>query len=381
MKILFSYPAALIIFVGTMEICARIDDRVRFNAPLTGDYESGLLRTNDKDGIRHNAINASFEKWRINNFGFRGDDITLVKKPGVTRIAVVGSSETFGLYEDSGEEWPHQLMRMLRPEGIEVINAAVAGMTLDRYEIYIAKYVLPLDPDIIILYVNPYFHVMRMHELESNKPKTKNKMPDVRPVQTRSDAQFKPRILRKLKTSVKRVIPPALLNKYQIKKMSESVKHAENRYLKGKKPIDEIPPDYIDTFKQELIHLIEFLHSKGIKLVLSSYPVMITKANIAKHMNIFLDARRFTPVMSFDGMINAPRRYNQALKKVAALYGVEYVDNYSVIPKNTQYFGDNVHYTNKGAELIASMFAQRLRYWNDAADENSFPNDGPDRIN
>ena len=52
-------------------------------------------------------------------------------RPGEIRVLILGSSESFGLYESPGLEFPAQLASRLRDRGdFEVVNAAVAGMTL-----------------------------------------------------------------------------------------------------------------------------------------------------------------------------------------------------------------------------------------------------------
>src|SRR2546421_1824407 len=120
------------LFVAVLEVCIRVEDRIKWNAPLTGLYSPALLTTADSVAW-FNRPGAAFEKWHINRHGFRGPDLPLEKAPGVTRVAVLGSSETFGLYERPEMEYPAQLGRMLdeaHPKGFEVFNAGVAGMSL-----------------------------------------------------------------------------------------------------------------------------------------------------------------------------------------------------------------------------------------------------------
>jgi hypothetical protein len=78
----------------------------------------------DSNGIPYNIPNTQYKKWKINSLGFRGKEIDLEKKKEQIRIMCFGSSETLGVHETEGKEWPSQIGEMLKdqyPE-VEVIN-------------------------------------------------------------------------------------------------------------------------------------------------------------------------------------------------------------------------------------------------------------------
>jgi hypothetical protein len=146
-------------FLLCLEVAARVDDKIQYSAPFLDRYSADRLRTNDSGGFKRNFPGRQFEKWRINQSGFRGPEISIKKTDGVKRIICLGSSETFGLYESPGKEWPAQLGTMLKSQGqFEVINASVAGLTLKNYLLYFEKYVLKFEPDVVILFVNPFYY-------------------------------------------------------------------------------------------------------------------------------------------------------------------------------------------------------------------------------
>jgi len=103
---------SIIIFIVTLEMSARIDDKIRYDAPIFSNYSAALLRSRDSEGINYNIPNAHFEKWRINEQGFRGSEISLKKESERIRIVCLGTSETFGLYESPGKEWANQLLKI-----------------------------------------------------------------------------------------------------------------------------------------------------------------------------------------------------------------------------------------------------------------------------
>ena len=118
-----------LLFLFILEISARVDDAVKWGAPLLGIYSRESLTLVDELGYR-NRPNSQFEKWKINSFGFRGDEIKREAPEGTVRIMVLGASETFGLYEEPGKEFPAQLEAELNHAChgcFQVLNGAVTG--------------------------------------------------------------------------------------------------------------------------------------------------------------------------------------------------------------------------------------------------------------
>ncbi len=353
---------AFLAFFVSMELCARIDDSFKYQAPIFGAYSSDILRATDKDGIRHNVPSSRFEKWEINNFGFRGKPFGTEKPRGVKRIVCMGTSESFGLYEDPNMEWPAQLNAMLQHhKRYEVINASVVGLGIEYFVPYLKKYVFHLRPDIVILYVNPYFYLggkIMKKARRQNNPSSQNVTDKVsKKVKIKISDRLKPRLLPKIKQAVKQRMPKALLRTYQVWDMSRQVRELEERDLKGKTPLDVVPKEYMESFELDMTSLVDFLKHHQIQVILSTYPTLATEENLKHHPEIFLDARRFSIWLSFNGMMDASRRFNDVLRLVAEKTGVGLVDSSRIVPGNIQYFGDNVHYTNEGATLVAQGFA------------------------
>ena len=351
------------LFIMAMEVSARIDDMVKYGAPLWGPYNADLLKEDDSEGILHNVPNRRFEKWEINADGFRGDEISERKPEGVKRIICMGTSESFGLYEDNGKEWPAQLRRLLSPAAeFEVINTSVVGLSFGQFKAYLERYVLKFHPDLVILYVNPYFCVSQISESLGKPLRLKNR-------ETRGTISagsrmrllvVKLRILPKIKQTLKKTVPLGILKRYQIWSTSRQVNALEKSMLNGAGPLDTVPEEYLNSFRNNLSQTVQFLTERHVEVILSSYPVLISKENLKKYPEIFLDNRRFCVELSFNGMIEAPHQFRSVIHSVANDLGVGYVDNFTYLPKDIKYFGDNVHYTNQGARVVASNFAQYI---------------------
>ncbi len=111
------------------EVCARVEDYVEDGAPIFGNYGMSSMLTEDTDGVVGRPY-GHFGKWKLNALGYRGPDI----HKDTVKIICVGASETFGMYESLGMEYPRQLEQVMRarhPElQVEVINVAYAGQSL-----------------------------------------------------------------------------------------------------------------------------------------------------------------------------------------------------------------------------------------------------------
>jgi len=360
---IFSLAVAAGLFFATIELCARIDDRFRYGAPFSGKYDASILRSYDKDGIRHNVPNASFEKWKINNYGFRGKDITIGKADGTQRVVCLGTSETFGLYEKENNEWPAQLMRILEPEKkFEIINASVVGMGLEHYRRYIDRYVMPFSPDFIILIINPYFYIS--HSVREHPRKTEDTVESSRPNHAEggdiNDRKLELRVVEKIKNGAKMLLPEGILKRYQRYQMTRQVENVR-RAMKTEVLADDAAETDVRLFQGDVAKLVDFIEAKRIRPVLCSYPVLINAENRDLYPEIFLDGMRYSPGLSLSGMINAPRRLNSALQAVAEKRDIVFVDNYHLLPQVIENFGDNVHYSDIGANIVAKNFARVFR--------------------
>ena len=98
---------------------------------------------------------ASFRDYRLNSLGFRGPEV----RPGGTRVVCIGASETFGLYEDPGQEFPRQIEYDLNAKSpsmeFQVVNAGLVGQTIRTAAVRIPQYVQELHPQFAVIYPTP----------------------------------------------------------------------------------------------------------------------------------------------------------------------------------------------------------------------------------
>lgn len=92
----------------------------------------------------------------INNLGFRGPDIEREKRPGVSRLVILGDSIAFGVEVNQEETFSGLLQQRLNQEGLagrrwEVINAAVGGYDLYQYREQYLYRCRSLCPDLVVV--------------------------------------------------------------------------------------------------------------------------------------------------------------------------------------------------------------------------------------
>lgn len=95
----------------------------------------------------------------INSRGFRGDEFSDEKAPGVVRVVALGASSTFGYHDRDDETYPHYLEEILNTEAeaeagktFEVINLGIPHITTDQILALFISEAMPLNPDMITVY-------------------------------------------------------------------------------------------------------------------------------------------------------------------------------------------------------------------------------------
>jgi lysophospholipase L1-like esterase len=102
--------------------------------------------------------------FHINNLGNRGNDMSLVKPPGIFRVVFFGDSITFGYYVEENDTFVARVGReipsMLSPEcKVEVINAGVSSLNARDIFNHIKEKAIPWSSDMVFwsFYVNDIF--------------------------------------------------------------------------------------------------------------------------------------------------------------------------------------------------------------------------------
>jgi hypothetical protein len=95
-------------------------------------------------------------------------------------------------------------------------------------------------------------------------------------------------------------------------------------------------------------------------------PVLVTHATLCEKpvsrndQQMLTEWRRFFPLLKEEGYLDMARRMNAAIRAVATDQHVVLIDAATEIAPGSQNFGDFLHFTTAGAEVMAAKVAEGL---------------------
>jgi lysophospholipase L1-like esterase len=334
------------ILLVSAETVSRLDDWLFFDTPMLAapDRERDLT-VQDEAGL-HGRPNGRYRKWRLNEYGFRSGDMSAKPEPGVTRVMILGASETFGLYEAEDKEYPAQLARLLKEEHggrVEVINAAMAGISVRSMLPYWHKWLLQFHPDVVLIYPSPLFY------LDEEPPAPPREQAEPEPRSLLSQSRFAGRVLDTLRRTewIRRLRLELLL------------------YLNQRgRPDDwlfrEPPADRLEQFTTDLTALIQAIRADGAKPILVTHAIRATSPP-GKEDQLDLKAMQlFFPRATTATMVNFEDEAAQAMRRLGQRENVPVIDAAAKFNGRRKDFADLVHFNDQGAEAFARFLAQEL---------------------
>jgi hypothetical protein len=342
----------VLVCVMTAELFVRVEERLTWGAPLAGTYNHDHLLIQDSLGSRGRP-GYRFEKWRMNNEGFRGADISHTPAPGAVRIAVMGASESFGLYESEGREYPARMQALLdsiAPGRFEVINASLPGMSLSTMVPYFQHVVAPTRPSMVFIYPSPSFY------LEVEPVPVMYTPPGAMTQRPAGDdsIQFESRLAAKGRDVLKELIPPGLVATYREWMLGRlRAEHGPDWVW------STVPEDRMDILRQQLDRLIPIIQASGVR------PVLVTHTNRFVGLSpeqVRLERRHlvnlistYYPRASEAVMIAVDSAANSVIRATASKYGADVVEVEGRIGPGGENFADYAHFTDTGADTMAQL--------------------------
>jgi lysophospholipase L1-like esterase len=355
MKKLFFSLVIILFFFALLEISARLQDMICdglgfFPRERPVVYEEGAYLPAVPIPTLRKTI--AGHEYQHNSYGFRGNEFSPKKDKDVYRIVCLGGSSTYGNQLSNYETWPAQLERLLNSQQqgmhLEVINAGVGGYTTMESLINLVTRVLPLEPNMIIIY----------HAFNDFKP---NRFPNFKSDYTN---------WRSRERTPKKHILNILSSKSSFARNMVSLYRKLSRYLDkrlkyhlpttGLRRYDTVSEEGIESFKRNLRTMIYVTRGYGITPVISTFCLLLNEENLQAHPEKFEGLLDYIPTLTYAGVLDAKRRYNQALREVAKQEKVLLIDNSLLIPETLQYQYDSCHFTAAGARLIAENFSQAI---------------------
>ncbi len=335
----------VVIAVMTAELAARLDDWIRMGIPLahTPD-ENHDLKYQDWFGVRGRS-NGRYRRWQLDNYGFRGPDITRTPRPGCTRIMLLGASETFGLYESENKEYAAQLRDTLQTRGCyEVVNAGIAGAGLQSLIRLWENYGAQFTPAIVLVYPSPTFYLGET-------------APAWRPMPGRAETPhelpFRPRLIDQLHNVW---ATPAPIQRLRIKRWIAQDTAGKPASWFFRQP----PQDRLDQFMGDLDSLVTSIRTRGAQPVLMTHAMRPSVPPRPTDANVLLDWQQFNPRATTDALLGFERDAAQRMRDDAQGRGTCLVDLDHVLSGRPEYFADFAHFTDLGAAVVAGAIARTI---------------------
>jgi lysophospholipase L1-like esterase len=341
--------AVLALFLLAAEFTARLDDWVQDDTPLGANPDRERDLTAVEDGLPRGRPHGRFRKWKLNAFGFRGPEIREEPEPGRPRALILGASETFGLYEEEGKEYPAQLAALLQGDGIEVVNAALAGISLPTMTRYWDDWASRFRPAVVLIYPSPMLYLDDLPPGHSSGPGTAEepslaeRVRDASRLLTRFQdlARSAPRWLRKWRED------------YSIARRMDG--RSEDWYFR------EVPADRLKRFAADLGALADAVEARGARPVLVTHACRAQVPPTAEDLEAAHAMRMFFVRPTAEVILAFERAANEEIRRLGRCRCLAVVDADVALSGHPDWFADLVHFTDAGSEEMARLLAARLR--------------------
>lgn len=272
----------------------------------------------------------------INNIGFRGPDISMPKKNGSLRIAVLGGSTIWGCGISDEESCPRILEAKLRKEfpqkETEVINAAVPGYNSMEDLINLITKVLPLKPDIVVVYqgYNDMKAIARATTFE----------PDYSDWRNRQDPH---RTLKRTLTNYSRFL-------YGLDRLAKKI---ASLWVKDVNTSQRVFEDHgqLASFRRNIFNIVAICKAHNIIPIISTNNLALDSDFIYVPSSINIKPSEYKVIL---------KAYNRQIRDVAAEQDAVLVDAEKALPDDKSIHSDICHFTPYGNERLAEIFAKKI---------------------
>jgi lysophospholipase L1-like esterase len=336
----------LLTLLMSVEVSARVEDRFRSGVPLfsTPDRVADLV-VQDALGVRGKP-NGRYKHWKLNAFGFRGPEIGLSPKPGCTRVMTLGASETFGLYESLGNEYPAQLGNVLRESGCyEVVNGAIFGLTVPDIRKSWNNWTSRFRPAIVTIYPSPSFYLAP----SPPGPAAANTAPFPRP------PWWQPRSLERARDVIN--YPDFIQRRRVARGLAEiDAAHDPSWFFRT------VPQDRIGRYERDLTALVQDVKASGARVILMTHATGFRRPVAEADMLALEGWRQILGRPTTDVLLEFEAAARDVTSRVAATTGVEVVDVAAQLNGEKQVLaaGDLLHFNDEGAMRVATLVKEAI---------------------
>jgi lysophospholipase L1-like esterase len=352
----FSYGCILLLLACfTAEVTSRVEDRLRSQTALlsTLNYDYDLFQ-NDSQGKRIGKPGGRYKKWKLNSLGCRSGEISEARQPGKKRVLILGSSETFGVFESPDKEYPAQLHRFLNAvEPFEVLNTALPGMTLKSCTQAFESRWKAFQPDVVVIYASPLFYLNLSPETGKSIFNKSAEQGAPSPQENPAKPPFELRLVQRCKDMIDK--PEFWQQRIDAQAL------AEKRAALGKNEVfREVPEANLELYLTDLRSLIDAIQATGATPLLMTHAVRSASPPSSRDL-IELEAfLHHTPRATPEILLAYESQVRERMLMLAEREQVPVVDLAEAINGKREAFGDMVHFSDAGATTAAKLLAEAI---------------------
>jgi|SRR6185503_10158577 len=336
--------------LASAELGARADDWLFNGVPLLSNPRYEDLLVSDGRTLRGRP-HGQFGKWRLNAEGFRGPELVEARPRCCPRVVILGASEAFGYLESPDREFPAAVRAELarRGECAEIINAALAGMTVRSMSGYWEYWVASFRPDIVIIYPSTHLYLGHLGELPAADAPPPQAVP-LTPIVNHWNSRYLDRLRNVIDT-------PEFIAKWRREKKLQSLIAASA----ADGPVfAAVPDERLDMLGADLSRLAERIRHAGAQPVIMTHAMRAESPARAADFADLNAMRQFLPrapepvIAAFDAAAN------QRIRELGPALGVPVIDIAHAVGGQRELFGDLVHFTDEGARRVGTEVAGAL---------------------
>ena len=302
---------------------------------------------------------------KINRFGFRGEPPNFNSKP---MILTIGGSTTENWVLDNKSTWSAILEKKLikKFKNVDIINLGKAGtngrhnlIQLDKTSDYLPK----IDVYIVLIGLNDFLFDHRIHHSMSYKDEWWYKQSFM--TQPYQDGEFAlPIILKRIIKKINQNNLPVSNFGFHLESLRNAFRNVKkNQIVEKLENLDK----HLNMYENTIMNLKKFADSKNSSIIFLTQPFLWsknmseeTKKNL--HCGFIGDDMNSpdTKWYSTDTLRKGLDSYNKRLLNVCEKNQLFCIDLEKDIPKSIDFFYDDVHFTKKGAELIALKVNEKI---------------------
>jgi hypothetical protein len=346
----------LAIFTATAEMTARIQDRLVEGTPIAAVPDPDRDLFVDTPTGRRGRPNGRYLKWTLNEYGFRSAAMSHLPAAGKQRLMLLGSSETFGLHESPGREFPAILADTLRGR-YEVVNAALSGMTLSSTLPYWNGWARQFAPQVVVIYPSPFFYLngpdrpVQPQDAEGRDKTRSAETHNWRQALLRTAAS-----LRLVQRARERLDVPDVIQRWRDQRNIRVATEGKPAGWVFSTP----PASRADRLIHDLAGLVAAVRQDGARPIVMTHGSRVLDPPRPQDLDWLERARVNTPraearvIAQFETLVNAK------IIDWARREQVEVIDLRAVIGGREELFGDLIHFNDAGAAVVSAAIADYL---------------------